>query len=418
MTMKDMLFGVSVAVAILTVIPHVTALRRTRRDPVRWTIVTALALMAAALSLATSNVAGAINELLPNPNSSSLLVAICNLAFSIVAQILILQWTRPPGRARTAIRFRVVALVIAVLTLVVLFAAASVNQPASNLMLKESHHPRVAAFIFFYIAAIALGYGALAYTCFTQAPKLDRPWLRVSVRLIAAGACLGLFYCVSRVVTVLFWWTEREVMPMSFLVPISLTTGAFLAIIGFNLPVWQPVLARLHVYLSMWRAYHQLSRLWWRLNEVAPQMSYWPPRSRFSDRFTIRNIGHQLCQRVIEILDINLAIRTRVTPDLSGAARSVLERAGLNGESLRLALIASEIEIALRLAGADGDAPAPPHGETVAGMPEGNNDDVLTEALSLVAIARVHQRSPHVRGCVEEALSATVSVAAPQLSRH
>ncbi|WP_035737104.1 MAB_1171c family putative transporter [Glycomyces arizonensis] len=413
--MKEILFGFCVAVAILTVFPHLSVLQRSKKDPTRWTIVTALSLMAAALATAMPGVAGRINTALPNPNSASLLVAICNVAFSIVAQMLIVQWTRPPERARTAIRFRLLAIAIAVTTLVVLFAAAAVTRPTPHLLLEESHHPRVAAFIFFYLASIALGYGALAYTCFRQARGLDSPWLRASVRLIACGACLGLVYCVSRAVTVVLWWTERAVVPMASLVPLMLTAGALLAIVGFNLPVWHPVLSRLRMHLSMWRAYHQLSPLWWRLLEVAPHMSYWPPRSRFSDRFTVRNIGHRLCQRVIEILDINLAIRTRVTPDLSGAARSVLERTGLNGESLRLALIAAEIEIALRLADLHGIDPPGPHSSAATGMPDGNNDDVLTEALSLVTIARAHRRSPYIRECAEEALSATAAETTAQL---
>jgi hypothetical protein len=233
------------------------------------------------------------------------------------------------------------------------------------------------------------------------ARRTDRPFLRVGLRVVTAGAAVGLAFVTLMGVELVTGVTEESAPAVSELgTGLELVTEALL-LAGVTITVWGPALVESGHRLADQRAYRQLRPLWRALHDADPGFALLPP-DRFADRWWPRDVGLLLYRQVIEIRDGQVALRPYVDPAATARAAELAGAAGLADAELRAVVAAAAIASGIA-AKADGrparaSAAVDPALDPAAGPTAGDGDAGLAVEITwLRAVARSYTRSPIVR---------------------
>jgi len=379
---------------------------RNPREPALIALSGAFVALAVTFTLSTPVVWVAVDRWAGFPNLVTLLSQGCVMVFAATVQVLLLFWSYPPERAWPKARRRLIAAGIVVTLMVGLFLSAPrTEERPTDFVARYAGEPHIAAYLLIYIAAFAVVQTELTVLCLRYARAGGRPWLRRGLRITAAGAVLGLVYCVARLADVIGAPMGLDPMRWEVVARLSAGLGVLLPPIGWTIPSWGPRLSAVGGWFGRYRAYRRLYPLWAALYAATPDIALDPPASALADRLTLRDLKFRLYGRVIEIRDGHLALRAYLDPAVAEAARREGEAAGLDDERLRALVVAAQLRAALD-AKARGATPAEPVDEPL-GRPGGA--DLSDEIASLVRTSVAFARSP---------LVATVGVATGPTARR
>jgi hypothetical protein len=294
------------------------------------------------------------------PDLPRLLANITTMIAAFALLALVLTISNPPAAARPKIRRRLAALAASVATLTVIFAWVS---PLPRTFGDFGHQywtkPTLLVYIAVFIAFLGAALTELLLVTWRYARLArSRRYLRLGLRLIAAGAIMGLVYLAEKIAYVITqtasltppFGTDQHctspIHPGQCAFEITLTTTAIMiSITGATLPVWGPALAA--PLRRSWRARtcRQLEPLWRALYAALLEIALAePPPDGTRPR---HDLGFVLYRRMIEIDDGLLLLRPHLDPAVRQAALTAARLRGLIGDDLEAAAEAAQIGAAL-----------------------------------------------------------------------
>ncbi|WP_432835285.1 MAB_1171c family putative transporter [Dactylosporangium sp. CA-092794] len=338
--MNGLLYPLAAALAWIALAYRlVRGLRQDRRDPSLYSVGAAFALLGIIFTVSTPAVWARIDRVVAIPNLSLLISQGCVIAFSGTIQCIIIFWTHPrPGGWRLA-RRRIAWVLVVLVAMTVLFTAAGrQDEHPTDAAATYAQDPVYAAYLGCYIAMVALGFTDIVRLCLPYARAAGRVWLSRGLRLTAAGAGLGLLYCVVRAATLVEGRLGTDPKRLEALVPIFAALGAMLVIVGLTLPSFGPRLSRVAAWHAQRRAYRRMYPLWEAVTVTVPEVVLDPPAS--PGRGILRHVDRRLRRRVVEIGDGLRQLRHQMSEPVAGrpqdAAAQILV-AGLAHEAERRA---------------------------------------------------------------------------------
>jgi hypothetical protein len=224
---------------------------------------------------------------------------------------------------------------------------------------------------------------------------VQRPTLRLGLRLVTMGGMFGLSYVIHEG---LFAITRRLSIPYPIPNPEAVTQLLVVGIVvcclaGATIPSWGsrvgiPAMLEL---LADYRACRRLSPLWSAMRRANPEIVLQPPPSALLAGLKSRDLGLYLYRRVVEIRDGRLALRAFFDPTASERARALCQAAGVEPEDTLAIVEAANLKAAVRnkVLGRRATGTA-----SVEGSPGGA--DLATEVRWLEQVARHYDRSPIV----------------------
>ncbi|MGI5247360.1 MAB_1171c family putative transporter [Dactylosporangium sp. CA-139066] len=293
-------------------------LRQDPRDPALYSVGAAFALLGIIFTVSTPAVWARIDHALAVPNLSLLISQSCVIAFSGTIQCIIIFWTHPrPGSWRRA-RLRIVWVVGVLVAMAALFTAAGrQDEHPTDAAATYAQDPVYAAYLGCYIAMVAVGFTDIVRLCLPYARAAGRVWLSRGLRLCAAGAGLGLLYCLVRAATLIEGQLGGDPRRLEALVPVFAALGAMLVIVGLTLPSFGPRLSRIGAWHAQRRAYRRMYPLWEAVTVTVPEVVLDP--SAAGNRGVVRHVERRLRRRVVEIGDGIRQLRPYMSGDGDGA---------------------------------------------------------------------------------------------------
>jgi hypothetical protein len=243
-----------------------------------------------------------------------------------------------------------------------------------------------------YIAYVASVLAPALRLCISYSGRTDRPFLRIGLRVVAAGSATGLGFLATLGIELLVDATDTSAPLLAQLgTSLELVTEALL-LAGVTITAWGPPAAEFRQWLADHRSYRRLRPLWRALHDADPGFTLLPPE-RTAGRWWRRDIGLLLYRQVIEIRDGQFAIRPYVDPAATARAEDLARRAGLADDEVRAVVEAAAIAsgIAAKAGG------RPPSQDPAAAHPEPGDTGLAAEIAALSGVARAFTRSPIVR---------------------
>jgi Family of unknown function (DUF6545) len=400
---KALLFATPPIMLWAAVLGRLPALRRRPNDPVLRAYWLAMLSLAAAVTVLIPPVQLAVDRTVGVTDLALLLRHILALGCACAAQAFLLYSSYPQAAADPKVRRQVWALVATLTAMAALFTVGQAHHEVFDL---QGHHDGPVRPVLLYWL-LFLGYLGLALVNATRllwrwAGLTDQVLLRGGLRLVAAGAAVGLGYVgyhLAYLAADQLGWPPRHLLGDQQLIVQGLTLASnLLLVVGLTMPAWGPRvgLPRLLRWAGRYRAHRRLYPLWRDLCQAVPDRALMPPQPRWRDALTMRSIGFALHRRVIEIRDTRLVLRLYLDPGVAVTASTLGRRAGLDGEDLQAAVEAASLAAAI-------DAKAhgrPAQGEPSASADPGDTDlpaDLESESGWWVNVADAYRRSPLLR---------------------
>ncbi|MBV9450760.1 MAG: hypothetical protein JO345_33205 [Streptosporangiaceae bacterium] len=235
-------------------------------------------------------------------------------AFALLTLQLTISYS--PADAYPRIRRRFQLLVVSLIVMAVSFmTAAPLPRRLGDFGILYRTRPVLLIYIAIYIAFLGTPLAELLSLSWRYAQLArERRYLRLGLRLLAAGSMLGLIYLAEKVIYVIAeaaalqsplgtdYHCTSPVAPAQCGFEITLTSTAILiCVIGATLPVWGPIVAT--PLRRRWRArtYARLEPLWAALHRAFPQIALAEDPS--SHAYQRSELGFLLYRWVIELLD-------------------------------------------------------------------------------------------------------------------
>jgi hypothetical protein len=179
----------------------------------------------------------------------------------------------------------------------------------------------------------------------------DRELLRGGLRLLAAGAAVGLVYVAYDLAFLAAsqlgraqWLGDQQLITQGLSV-----ASVLLMVLGFTMPAWGPRvgLPRLLHWVRRYRSHRRLYPLWRDLCRAVPDVALLQPTGRWRDAVAVQDLGFALHRRVIEIRDARLALRPYLDRGVAETATGLGRDAGLDGEELHALVVAATLAAAM-----------------------------------------------------------------------
>lgn len=330
------------------------------------------------------------------PNVARLMYHVVGgVAAAYAAQCMVAYWAHPAVQARRyALRRTAVSAAIAV-TMIILFFSVETGQETERWQERHGHIPQIAAYIVLFNVAIAWMLHDVRHASWHYAARIhDRPRVRLSLRLFAVGAFIGLIYSATHIINVVAIAIDRPLPPATFLMLVNNAQNLCLLFIAAAavIPGIGAAAARSRRALLAAR----LHPLW-----IAVRRGF--PTTRSDDRDGLDNTAQAIVtgltakddgpvhRMIIDIRDGYLEMRPWVDADIAEVARRyAAEQGQLHGDDVDATVEAATVACALR------DKEADRHPTHQGELPQGA-DDMATEARWLVRVSTVMRRSRVVR---------------------
>lgn len=252
---------------------------------------------------------------------------------------------------RRDVRWRLWWVVATIIGMVAIFALAPRNEPAVLQRLLTAKHLGL-LYLMLYVSYTLFGMADMARLSHRFARITDRDMLRAGLRLMTAGAGLGVAYALLKAtLTVVrtIVGPSLTVLEQSIIVPI-IQIGPLLIVVGATVPSWGPWLGldRPARWLGRRRAYRRLYPLWRSVYLATKPATLYPVETNgLRDRLVVRDLDNLLYRRYIELCDGLLLL----DPDTDGSVIEFATRqattAGLHDRVLDATVKAAAIAVAL-----------------------------------------------------------------------
>lgn len=329
--MNAVLYPLAALVAFGAALYKLPAAARRHRDPDLVTLTAALFVLGLVFLVSTPAVWTRIDDAAGQPNLSVLLSQSCVMIWTVIVQVLMVQWAYPPGtvRARITVRVAVAAVTVAVMV-TLFFLAPPLPEDNTNFAALYAGRPYITAYLCVYIAAFGWMQGEIVYLCLRTIKVGGRAWLRRGLRATAAGAMLGLVYCLVRVSDVVAATTGAgDPTRWENVARLAVGIGVLLPPIGWTMPSWGPRLTVTRGWAANIAAYWRLYPLWSLLHAAFPDKDLDAPRG-LTARIAFRDLrAWRIPRRLALIWDCMLELRPYRDPGLEQSAAPL----GADGEA-------------------------------------------------------------------------------------
>jgi hypothetical protein len=372
-----------------------SAVRRPR-DPEVITLTAALCVLGTVFAVSTPAVWTRIDQAAGWPNLSVLLSQGCVMIWTVTVQVMMVLWAYPPDRARAKVRTRLLIAAATIAAMTALFALAPVlPEDSTDFAARFAGRPYITAYLCVYIVAFGWMQGEIVYLCLRTIQVGGRAWLRRGLRLNAAGAILGLVYCLVRTSDVVTATTGiANPVRWEDVARLAVGIGVLLPPIGWTMPSWGPQLTGPRGWAVNAWAYWQLYPLWSVLRGTFADKDLDPaPPRGLAARVAVRDLRWRMTRRLALIWDGTLELRPYRDPALeparrasaAGGRRGTRQRADAEAESLLAALDAYRQS-------QQQDGAAQP--DRAAGTPPGDSarEQLASELGWLIAVSRAVSR--------------------------
>ena len=351
--------------------------------------------LALSLTLLISPVYFAVDSLLGAPNIARLLTHSLALVASWSVQAFLAYLNGPEAQAHRHVRRSGWVLLVAVALMAVFFFLAPVDEEAMDFVTRYANAPFVLEYRLVFLVYLGFALFNVVRLSWGYARVADRPALDLGLRVVAAGAVVGLGYVTheaARVVAAQIG-VDYPVPDPNTVTSALLAVSILLTIVGSTLPSWGAHVGIPSIYdwLNRCRSLRQLYPLWRTLCEAAPEIALTPPPSPLADALNFRDLRFRLYRRVVEIRDGELALRRYLDTTVPQYARVACAEAGIPAEQVaeivEAACLAAAIRARARGQVAEHSAQL---GQTM------GESDVAGEAAFLGRVAQCRERSPIV----------------------
>lgn len=376
------------------------SLRRRRDDGTMRAFALSLLFLALALTVLMPGIYREIDGAAGIANLSRLLGNGLVLVAGWQIQTFLFHLNYPHERVRPWVRWSGALLVTALILMSGFFALTPVHVEAFDFVGRYGTAPFVLAYRLVFLADLGLALSIIAYLSWRYAGLVDRPSLRLGLRIDAVGGLVGLGYIAHEALRV----TAARlglVLPLPDPMVVTQTLEAAsvtLMLVGCTMPAWGPHVGipRLSAWVTRYRAYQRLRPLWWALYRAHPEIALFPPRSTLRDVLDVRDLTFRLYRRVIEIRDGSFALRPYTDALVVEEASARCRQVGLPPDQVGAVTAAVSLAAALQ-AKRQGRLALRPYAATIS--PGGN--DLGTEAAALERVAWALNHSPIVRTVIE-----------------
>jgi hypothetical protein len=361
---------------------------RRPRDPEVVTLTAALFVLGLVFTVSTPAVWTRIDDAAGQPNLSVLLSQACVMIWTVIVQVLMVQWAYPPAAVRPKVRARVAIASVTIAAMIVLFfLAPSLPEDNTNFAARYAGRPYITEYLCVYIVAFGWMQGEIVYLSLRTIKAGGRAWLRRGLRANAAGAMLGLVYCLVRISDVVAATTgAADPTRWEDVARLAVGIGVLLPPIGWTMPSWGPRLTEARGWASSAAAYWRLYPLWSLLRAEFPGKDLAPPRG-LAARIALSDLrAWRIPRRLALIWDCMLELRPYRDPELE---QSAAQRGAAGEAEVLLAALAAYKQSRQQAAAGPGPAAA------AAPAPEETDRDQLAGELGwLIAVSQAVRRRP------------------------
>ncbi|MCX5609326.1 MULTISPECIES: MAB_1171c family putative transporter [unclassified Streptomyces] len=335
--MNTLLYPLCSAVALVALVYKARVLRTDRSVP-QVALVANFLLLFVIFTVSTPSVWVQVSEYAGIENFSGLLTQSCVVIMTVCQQLVLLHFSHGPEAARRKAVPRVVALGLVLVTMGVLFFAASAHGEAPHdfAVARAQFTP---AYLVVYLAAFTANQVQVGVMGRRYSRIAPSPWLRRGLRMVALTLPFALLYTGARTADVLAAQLGHDGRAWEPLAQIGVAIAVIVQTVGWILPDWGPHLTALRDRLGHRIAHRALSPLHRSLTEHVPE-----PVLPFTRALDLRT---RLYRMVIEIRDAQWALRTWMDADVAQLARQDAERAGLRDEELAAVVEAAQLRNAI-----------------------------------------------------------------------
>jgi hypothetical protein len=286
-----------------------------------------------------------VSGVLGVPNGGRLLGNSLTLISAAGLQAMMLYVAHRPEAARPRLRVRLVALVVVLAGMSVSLLAAHTVETNQFLTVYE-RYPPVIAYQLFYLSFLGLAIVDLLHLSIRYSRYATGP-LRWGLRVVAAGALLGVAYFIYKLMFVIAGFTHTGAPAgESGISTILAGSAGILVAIGATMPLWARYVVLPWRRARQYVAYRRLAPLWQALHDALPEIALTSAQA-MTGRYQRWQIGIRLYRRVIEIRDAQLILRPYGDPAAVSQARKDAKRRGLTGDHVRAYADAVELVSAL-----------------------------------------------------------------------
>jgi hypothetical protein len=355
---KALLYAAPPVLLWSAVLNRLPAIRRRPNDPVLRAYWLALLCLAAAVTVLIPPIQLAVDRAVGVPDLTLLVGQSLALGCATSAQAFLLYSSCP--EAGPKMRRQVWALVGTLLAMAGLFAVGQTRHRTFALLGPDVTARPVVLYWLLYLGNLGLAlvnavrliwrWGRL--TDWARLP--DRELLRGGLRLLTAGAAVGLLYVgydlaflAASQLGLAHRLGDQQVITQGLS-----TASVLLMVAGFTISAWGPRvgLAGLLRWVGRYRAHRRLYPLWRTLCQAVPGVALEPPSAGWRDALTLRGgVTFRLQRRCVEIRDGQLKLRPWRDPRAAAAAEELGRQAGLAGDQLAAVVEATVLGAAAEL---------------------------------------------------------------------
>ncbi|MGH3379473.1 MAG: MAB_1171c family putative transporter [Actinoallomurus sp.] len=341
--------------------------------------VTLLSLGLALLVLAPS-LRPALDGLLGVPHLTRGLGNGLTLTAACAIQTVLAHFTRAPVAPPPRTRLRVAILLLAITAMAILLLPAKAPDAAAISYL-AAQNPQILAYLLIYLTYLAVAMADALLMAARYARHTPSRYLRVGMRLIAAGSAVGLVYVAHKIGLTVLRYLDVPTEKAEVASPPLAVTASLLLVIGSTIGTWGPGLEE---RLTHWRSYRRLRPLWRALRTGFPEIVLDP---------ALHDADERLYRRIIEIRDGQRLLRPYRDPAVAAAAAAAARSAGLGEDESAVQVEAATIAAGLRAKRSGRPPQESPPADSAPPVPL----DLDAEAASLEKVAIAFMRSPLVR---------------------
>jgi hypothetical protein len=316
-------------------------IRRGRHDVVYRALIVTLALQCMTFTMGAVALASPV--LLGVRNLGILFLHLSAVALCVSARIVLLLWAEPLAKVRDRIRYWIVTGIALGAVLAVLFFAGGAPRLPEAALDVGSDNPVIEIYLLVFIVSQAVPCALIYRQCLPYARIAPNPWLRRSLRLLAAGAAVLLLYCVARTINILSPLLGINIGNWQVVASIASAVGIVLLSLSLTMPSWGAHLSSLRRWVDDCRSYRALYPLWHSLYKAFPAIALEPPSAAVGD------MQYRLHRRVIEIHDAWRILRPYMSQldavahsRAAGAGGDEAEQAAIEAMRIKCAIAAME----------------------------------------------------------------------------